>query len=128
MSKINKKKANLIRTKLILTIAKEQDNLKLKYKKNKLMMINGKSSLEIDEQYSTNSFEITIHQIINGGKNLCISSSSKIKPRSSLSLKIQKKKITTTEGNNSTNLIATKDIDSIKIQSKKNNFRRKIKT
>ena len=119
MSKINKKKANLIRTKLILTIAKEQDNLKLKYKKNKLMMINGKSSLEIDEQYSTNSFEITIHQIINGGKNLCISSSSKIKPRSSLSLKIQKKKITTTEGNNSTNLIATKDIDSIKIQSKK---------
>ena len=78
MSKINKKKANLIRTKLILIIAKEQEELKLKYKKNKLMMINGKSSLEIDEQYSTNSFEITIHQIINGGKNLCVSSSSKI--------------------------------------------------
>ena len=127
MSKINKKKANLIRTKLILIIAKEQEELKLKYKKNKLMMINGKSSLEIDEQYSTNSFEITIHQIINGGKNLCVSSSSKIKPRQSLSLKTPKKKIRSSEGNNSTNFKATKDIDSIKLQSKKKISEEKLK-
>ena len=127
MSKINKKKANLIRTKLILIIAKEQEELKLKYKKNKLMMINGKSSLEIDEQYSTNSFEITIHQIINGGKNLCVSSSSKIKPRQSLSLKTPKKKIRSSEGNNITNFKATKDIDSIKLQSKKKISEEKLK-
>ena len=124
MSKINKKKANLIRTKLILTIAKEQDNLKLKYKKNKLMMINGKSSLEIDEQYSTNSFEITIHQIINGGKNLCISSSSKIKPRTSIFINEQNNKsnILDEEINNSSQIISSHDIDSIKLQSKKKNF------
>ena len=55
-------------------------------------MINGKSSLEIDELYSTNSFEITMHQIINGGKNLCISqNSSSIISRQSLTLKPQKK-------------------------------------
>ena len=127
MSKINKKKANSIRTKLILLIAKEQEELKVKYKKNNLMMINGKSSLEIDEQYSINSFEITIHQTINGGKNLCISSSSKIKPRPSLSLKTPKKKIRSLEGNNSTNLTATKEIDSIKLQSKKKISEEKLK-
>ena len=127
MSKINKKKANLIRTKLILLIAKEQEELKVKYKKNNLMMINGKSSLEIDEQYSINSFEITIHQTIKGGKNLCISSSTKKKPKPSLSLKKKKKKIRSLEGNNSTNLTATKEIDSIKLQSKKKISEEKLK-
>jgi len=120
MSKIKQKEANLIRTKLILIIAKEQESKKLKFNKNNNMMINGKSSFEIDEQYSINSFEITINQIINGGKNLCISksSSSKIKPRPSLTLKNKKRNILSEENNN-TNLNASKDFDSIKLQSKK---------
>jgi hypothetical protein len=45
--------------------------------------------------YSTNTFEIKMHQRINGGRYLCVSQnlSSKIKQRSSLSLKNQKRNL-----------------------------------
>ena len=129
MSKINKKKANKTRTNLIILIAKEQQLEKKKYKEKNVMMINGKSSLEIDALYSTNSFEITMHQRINGGRNLCVSqnSSSKIKPRTSLSLKNQKSNLNLSEGNNSTNINSSKDIDSIILQSKKKISENKLK-
>ena len=127
MSKINKKKANKTRTNLIILIAKEQQLEKKKYKEKNVMMINGKSSLEIDALYSTNSFEITMHQRINGGRNLCVSqnSSSKIKPRTSLSLKNQKSNLNLSEGNKSTNLNSSKEIYSIILQSKKKLKRQK---
>ena len=129
MSKINKKKANKTRTNLIILIAKEKQLEKKKYKEKNVMMINGKSSLEIDALYSTNSFEITMHQRINGGRNLCVSqnSSSKIKPRTSLSLKNQKSNLNLSEGNNSTNINSSKDIDSIILQSKKKISENKLK-
>ena len=129
MSKINKKKANKVRTNLILLIAKEQQVQKKKNKEKNLMMINGKTSLEIDKLYSTNSFEITMHQLINGGKNLCVSqnSSSKIKPRPSLSLKNQSTTFALLEVNNSTNLNSSKEIDSIKLQYKKKISENKLK-
>ena len=72
--------------------------------------------------YSTNTFEITMHQRINGGRYLCISQnlSSKIKPRSSLSLKNQKRNLNLLKGNNSTNLKSSKEIYSIIYNLKKN--------
>ena len=73
----------------------------------------------MNELYSTNTFEITMHQRINGGRYLCVSQnlSSKIKPISSL--KNQKSYLNLSEGNNSTNLNSSKEIDSIILQSKK---------
>ncbi len=76
------KKANSIRTKLLLLIAKEQSQKRNQINKN-LMMLNSKSVEEINEQYQINSFKITISdKIINGGKNLCMNYSSKKNPRS----------------------------------------------
>ena len=73
------KKPNLIRTKLLLLIAKEQIKTK---KEQNLLKLNSKSFKEIDEQYETKNFKIKMHKkIINGGKNLCISYSSKFQPR-----------------------------------------------
>ena len=75
-------KANSIRTKLLLLIAKEQSQKRNQINKN-LMMLNSKSVEEINEQYQINSFKITIsNKIINGGKNLCMNYSSKKNPRS----------------------------------------------
>ena len=75
-------KANSIRTKLLLLIAKEQSQKRNQINKN-LMMLNSKSVEEINEQYQINSFKITISdKIINGGKNLCMNYSSKKNPRS----------------------------------------------
>ena len=70
-----------------------------------------------------------MHQRINGGRNLCVSqnSSSKIKPRTSLSLKNQKSNLNLSEGNNSTNLNSSKEIDSIILQSKKKISENKLK-
>ncbi len=128
MSKKNLKKANEIRTKLLLLTSKEQTIRKKKSKERNLMMINGKSSFEIDEQYSINLFEITMHQIINGGKNLCISSSSKIKPRTSLFINEQTNKNNILDDvNNSSQLIPSNEIDSIKLQSKKKISEEKLK-
>ena len=129
MSKKNLKKANEIRTKLLLLASNEQIIKKKKAKKKNLMLINGKSSFEIDEQYSINLFEITMHQIINGGKNLCISSSSKIKPRTSIFINEQNNKsnILDEEINNSSQFISSHDIDSIKLQSKKKISEEKLK-
>ena len=128
MSKKNLKKANEIRTKLLLLTSKEQTIRKKKTKERNLMMINGKSSFEIDEQYSINLFEITMHQVINGGKNLCISSSSKIKPRSSIFINEQNNKNNTLDDeNNSIQFIPSNEIDSIKLQSKKKISEEKLK-
>ena len=128
MSKKNLKKANEIRTKLLLLTSKEQTIRKKKSKERNLMMINGKSSFEIDEQYSINLFEITMHQVINGGKNLCISSSSKIKPRTSLFINEQTNKNNILDDvNNSSQLIPSNEIDSIKLQSKKKISEEKLK-
>ena len=81
MSKKEKiKKANLIRTKLILIIA--QENEKKKSLNKNVMMLNSKSVEEINEQYQTNNFKITLNnKIINGGKNLEINYYSKDNPR-----------------------------------------------
>ena len=63
-----------------------------------------------------------MHQRINEGRNLCVSenSSSKIKPRTSLSLKNQKRNLNLSERNKNTNLNSSKEIDSFIIQTKKN--------
>ena len=79
MLNIKNKKPNLIRTKLLLLIAKEQIKTK---KEQNLLKLNSKTFEEIDEQYETKNFKIKMHQkTINGGKNLCISFSSKFQPR-----------------------------------------------
>ena len=76
------KKANVIRTKLLLLIATEQ-SIKKKSLNNNVMMLNSKSVEKINEQYEINSFKITMsNKIINGGKNLCMSYSSTMNPRS----------------------------------------------
>ena len=75
-TKQNCKKANLIRTKLLLLIANEQSEKKKTIDKN-VMRLNRKSVEEINEKYHINSFEITMsNTIINGGKNLCMSFAS----------------------------------------------------
>ena len=79
MLNIKNKKPNLIRTKLLLLIAKEQIKTK---KEQNLLKLNSKTFEEIDEQYETKNFKIKMHQkTINGGKNLCTSFSSKFQPR-----------------------------------------------
>ena len=76
------KKANVIRTKLLLLIATEQ-SIKKKSLNNNIMMLNSKSFDEINKKYQINSFKITMsNKIINGGKNLCMSYSSTMNPRS----------------------------------------------
>jgi hypothetical protein len=75
-TKENCKKANIIRTKLLLLIANEQSEKKKTIDKN-VMRLNRKSVEEINEKYHINSFEITMsNTIINGGKNLCMSFAS----------------------------------------------------
>ena len=75
-TKENCKKANIIRTKLLLLIANEQSEKKKTIDKN-VMRLNRKSVEEINEKYHINSFEITMsNKIINGGKNLCMSFAS----------------------------------------------------
>jgi len=81
MSYLNKEKANLIRTKLLLLISNEEKKRKIEKGKN-LLRLNSKSFEEINEKYKINNFKITMeNKRINGGKNLCISYSSKINPR-----------------------------------------------
>ena len=76
------KKANIIRTKLLLLIATEQ-SIKKHSLNNNVMMLNSKSFDEINKKYQINSFKITMsNKIINGGKNLCMSYSSTMNPRS----------------------------------------------
>lgn len=74
MSDLNKK-ANIIRTKLLLLISNEQTGKK---EKKNLKMLNSISIEEINSQYHLKNFKITLdNKIINGGKNLCMSYSSK---------------------------------------------------
>ena len=78
-TKTNFKKANLIRTKLLVLISNEPSIKKKTLDKN-MMRLNRKSVDEINEKYQINSFEITMsNKIINGGKNLCMSYASKDK-------------------------------------------------
>ena len=73
MSYLNKEKANLIRTKLLLLISNEEKKRKIEKGKN-LLRLNSKSFEEINEKYKINNFKITIeNKRINRGKNLCIS-------------------------------------------------------
>lgn len=82
ITKIDFIKANEIRTKLLLLIATEQ-SIKKKSLNNNIMMLNSKSFDEINKKYQINSFKITMsNKIINGGKNLCMSYSSTMNPRS----------------------------------------------
>lgn len=81
MSYLKKGKANLIRTKLLLLISNEEKRRKKEKGKN-LLRINSKSFEEINEKYKINNFKIIMeNKRINGGKNLCISYSSKFNPR-----------------------------------------------
>ena len=82
ITKIDFIKANEIRTKLLLLIATEQ-SIKKHSLNNNVMMLNSKSFDEINKKYQINSFKITMsNKIINGGKNLCMSYSSTMNPRS----------------------------------------------
>ena len=79
MLNIKNNNPNLIRTKLLLLVAKEQIKTK---KEQNLLKLNSKSFEEIDEQYEIKNFKIKMHiKTINGGKNHCISYSSKFQPR-----------------------------------------------
>ena len=74
------KKANKIRTKLLLLIANESI-INIENNTN-LSMLNSISLNEINKQYQIKNFKITIdNKVINGGKNLCINYSSKVKSR-----------------------------------------------
>jgi hypothetical protein len=120
MSDLKNKKANIIRTKLLLLISNEQTEKK---EKKNLKMLNSIPIEEINSQYHLKNFKITLdNKIINGGKNLCMSFSSKDETKNIKNSNNNKKNENLKYIKRKNPIFAfefTKDLESIKIKSKR---------
>ena len=129
MSDLKNKKANIIRTKLLLLISNEQTEKK---EKKNLKMLNSIPIEEINSQYHLKNFKITLdNKIINGGKNLCMSFSSKDETKNIKNSNNNKKNENLKYIKRKNPIFAfefTKDLESIKIKSKRKISEFKLKS